>query len=178
MVAVVVADCSTYGRKLNEYLACSNSGTTHQLVASATAQAQHATSAIKRRPRTWVRMNSPGKSSTSSVDVALTPPMPNTATPDWAAAFTNPPPRVARTSGTTAQSASRPGSRPAEDDPIKIVKVGHEANASPATTRDRSVPILSTVASLTMPPKPTATSSESQSRSVNQTGSWSNLPIR
>ena len=59
-----------------------------------------------------------------------------------------------------------------------MVKVGQSANASPATIRDRSVPIRSASASFTSPANPTAISRESQSRSVSQTGTFSSCPAR
>src|SRR5512142_1228554 len=43
-VRVVVPACSTYGRKLNAYLPCSSSGSTHHTVASTTAAPQQAAS--------------------------------------------------------------------------------------------------------------------------------------
>ncbi len=178
IVPVVVAACSMYGRKLNEYFAWSRSGTTHQLVASATAPAQQPPSLSSRRPRAWVTMNSAGKIRASSVEVALTPPMHSTATPDRATAPATGPPRAALTSGSTAHGASSPGSSPAEVDPITIVTVGHRVKASPATTVDRIVPIPSSRASLTRPVKPTAMSTESHNRSATQTGSWSSLAPR
>src|SRR3984957_13507803 len=164
MVLVVVADCSIYGRKLKEYLAWSSSGPTHQAVASKVAPAQHSPRVISRRPRAWVKMYKAGRISASRVDVALTPPMHSTTTPDLAAARTGDSvPRQAATSGSTAHGASSPGMIPAEVDPITMVKVGQSANASPATSLDRSVPISSARASLIRPAKPTAMSTESQS---------------
>src|SRR6266496_5765826 len=71
---------------------------------------------------------------------------------------------ILRTSGRTAQGVSSPGSRPPEDEPIRIVNVGHSANAAPAASRVERVPMPTASASRTRPRKPTVTSSDIHSR--------------
>ena len=103
------------------------------------------------------------------------PPMQATTRPDRAAAMRAGP---VRTSGRTAQGASSPGSTPPEDEPIRIVNVGHSANAAPAASRVERVPMPTASASRTRPRKPTVTSSDIHSRSATHTGMCSRCAIR
>ena len=124
-------------------------------------------------------MNRPGSSSTSSVEVAFTPPMHSTTTPERAAARTAPSPRrTASASGSTAHGTSIPGSTAAEVDPITMMNVGHSANISPAITREAGDPMPTAPASLTSPANPTAMSSDIHSRSVSQTGTCASWPAK
>ncbi len=83
-----------------------------------------------------------------------------------------------RTSGRTAQGASIPGNTPPEDEPARIVNVGHSVNAAPATSRVERVPMPTASASRTRPRKPTATSSDIHSRSAIHTGTCSRCELR
>ena len=123
-------------------------------------------------------MNRPGSSSASRVEVAFTPPMHSTTTPERATAHSTGPPRTAGTSGSTAHGASIPGSTAAEVDPITMVNVGHSTNASPARLREAGDPMPSAAASLTRPANPIAMISAIHSRSVSHTGTCASWPAR
>ena len=116
--------------------------------------------------------------------MAFTPDIHSTTTPERAAArialarIALAGPRTAVVSGSTAHGASIPGSAADEVDPITMVNVGHSANTRPASTRETGDPMSSASASLTSPAKPTAMISESQSRSVSQTGTCASWPAR
>ena len=113
------------------------------------------------------------------MDTAFTPPISATAMPERAQpARTDPRPCSVLASGSMAHGTSRPGRAAAEVDPITIVNVGHSTKTTPASSLEASEPIRSAVASLVMPQKPAATSSDSQSRSITQTGSCSACPSR
>ncbi len=114
------------------------------------------------------------------MDTAFTPPIAMMATPERAHAPAIGPPRWRRalTRGKTAHGARRPGRTAAEVEPTTMVNVGHRAKAMPASSRELSEPIRSAVASLVKPQKPTATRSESHSRSISQTGIRSSWPAR
>ena len=76
------------------------------------------------------------------MQTAFTPLIATMARPDLAAARPGVVrPAAARTSGSTAHGTTRPGSAVADVDPIRIVKVGHKAKASPASSLEVSLPI-------------------------------------
>ena len=64
--------------------------------------------------------------------MAFTPPMHTTISAEPAAARRAERPRI---SGSTAHGASTPGSTAADVEPTRMVKVGHSANAAPASSR-------------------------------------------
>ena len=117
----------------------------------------------------------PGSTSAARVDVAFTPPMHTTISAEPAAARRAERPRI---SGSTAHGASTPGSTAADVEPTRMVKVGHSANAAPASSRVARDPIPSASASRTSPRNATVTSSDIQSRSATQTGTCSACAVR
>ena len=109
------------------------------------------------------------------VETALTPPMHATTRPERAAAILAEPERA---SGSTAHGASMPGSTPAELEPTRMVKVGHSANAAPASSRVGRDPMPRASASLTRPQNAAVISSDIHTRSVSHTGTCSRWAIR
>ncbi|MDH6551506.1 hypothetical protein M2162_005603 [Streptomyces sp. SAI-041] len=108
------------------------------------------------------------------MEAALTPPMNGTTSAERRAAI-----RALYRSfvrGSSTQGRKAPGSAAAEVEPTTMVKVGHSAYATAASSRDAPVPTRNRSASRSAPQKATDTTTDNHSRSTSHTGNWRACP--